>query len=112
MFRDDIELIGNETYEEWRHLQGEKTLELCWRFLDEPSPLEGIEQCGEPTSYPRRVPPDSRLDPNRTIAEQFDLLRVADPVRLPAYFLHRGRRFVLVLQPDGRSDFDEDTWHS
>ena len=89
IYRDAIALKGNETYEEWRALQGEKTLELCRRFLDEQSPPAGIEQSGEPTAYQRRTPCDSRLDPNRTIAEQFDLLRVADPERYPAYFHHR-----------------------
>ncbi len=104
IYRDRIDLVGNETYAEWRQFQGEKTLELCQRFLDEESPPAGTEQRGEPTSYPRRNSSDSRLDPHRTIAEQFDLLRVADPERYPAYFDHRGRRFVIALQPDGSSD--------
>ncbi len=107
VYRDSIDLVGNETYAEWRQLQGEKTLELCRRFLDEATPRAGTEQRGEPTSYPRRNPSDSRLDPHRTIAEQFDLLRVADPESYPAYFDHRGRRFVIVLQPDDRSNSDE-----
>jgi len=104
VYRDAIELVGNETYAEWRQLQGEKTLELCRRFLDEESLLAGTEQRGQPTSYPRRTPRDSQLDLHRTIAEQFDLLRVADPERYPAYFNHRGRRFVLHLKPDGSED--------
>ena len=108
IYRDCIRLGGNETYEEWRRLQGEKTLEMCRRFLDEPVPPEGTEQRGRPTSYERRSPSDSRLDPNRTIAEQFDLLRVADPDRYPAHFHHRGRRFTLLLRPDERPDSDKD----
>ena len=108
IYRDCIMLGGNETYEEWRSLQGEKTLEMCRRFLDEPVPPEGTEQRGRPTTYERRSPSDSRLNPNRTIAEQFDLLRVSDPDRYPAYFDHRGRRFTLHLRPDERLDSDED----
>ena len=106
IYRDTIELRGDETYEEWRMLLGEKTIEICRRFLGEAIPPEGKAQSGEPTSYRRRTPTDSRLDPDRTIAEQFDLLRVADPDRYPAYFYHRGRRFMLVLRPDGRPDED------
>ena len=101
IYRDEIALVGNETYEEWRSQQGSKTVELCRRFLDESTPPEGNKQNGEPTFYPRRTPRDSRLNPDRTIAEQFDLLRVADPERYPAYFHHRGRRFVLRLAPGG-----------
>ena len=108
IYRDSIVLKGNETYEEWRHLQGEKTLDLCRRFLNEPSPPQVTEQRGEPSFYPRRTPRDSRLEPNRTIAEQFDLMRVADPEKYPAYFHHRGRRFALVLRPDERPDPEQD----
>ena len=104
IYRDSIVLKGNETYEEWRHLQGEKTLDLCRRFLNESSPPQVTEQRGEPSFYPRRTPRDSRLEPNRTIAEQFDLMRVADPEKYPAYFHHRGRRFALVLRPDPEQD--------
>ncbi len=104
IYRDAIALRGNETYEEWRALQGEKTLELCRRFLDETAPPEGAEQSGEATFYPRRTPCDSRLDPDLSIAEQFDLLRVADPERYPAYFHHRGRRFMLCLKADENED--------
>ena len=107
IYRDAIALTGNETYEEWRALQGEKSLELCQRFLNEPTPPAGTEQNGETTSYPRRTPYDSYLDPNRTIAEQFDLMRVADPERYPTYFDYRGRRFTVVLRPDDRPDSDE-----
>ena len=107
IYRDAIDLAGNETYAEWRHLQGEKTLELCRRFLDERFPPVGTAQRGEPTSYSRRTPCDSRLNPHRTIAEQFDLLRVADPERYPAYFHYRERRFTLVVRPDDRPESDE-----
>ena len=108
IYRDTINLVGNETYTEWRHLQSEKTLELCRRFLDEASPPRGSEQRGEPTAYPRRTPCDSRLDPDRTIAEQFDLLRVADPDVYPAYFYCRGRRFTLLMRPDERTESFQD----
>lgn len=50
------------------------------------------------TYYPRRRPQDSRLDPQRSIADQFDLLRVADPVRYPAFFELRGHRYRVVLK--------------
>ena len=53
--------------------------------------------------WPKRTPADSQLDPSKSIEEQFDLLRVADPGRYPCFFYHRGRRFVLELK-DGEKD--------
>ena len=55
----------------------------------------------EPTYYRKRTPEDSRLDPEKSIAEQFNLLRVADQVRYPAFFDIRGHRYVIKLQRIG-----------
>lgn len=101
VIRDGFELRGDELLPEWRDLQGRKTVELCLRFLAEASPSAGIEQQGQPTHYARRRPADSRLDPGRTIAEQFELLRVVDNERFPAFFEFRGRRYRLRIERDG-----------
>lgn len=50
------------------------------------------------TYYPRRTPEDSRLDPNLGLAAQFDLLRVCDNERYPAFFDHRGHRYLVRLE--------------
>lgn len=52
----------------------------------------------KPTFHPRRTPQDSRLDPAKSIAEQFDLLRVCDPRRFPAFFEYRGHRYVVSIR--------------
>lgn len=52
----------------------------------------------EPTYYRLRTPEDSRIDPYQTLADQFDLIRVCDPHRFPAFFEFRGQRFVLKLE--------------
>ncbi len=57
------------------------------------------EQHGTPSYYRKRGPADSRIDPSRPLAESFDLLRVADPERYPAFFDYRGRRYRLRLEP-------------
>ena len=59
-----------------------------------PKPQDGRT----PTYYRRRKPEDSRLDPHRSIAEQFNLLRVVDPNRFPAFFDHRGHRYLLRIE--------------
>lgn len=52
----------------------------------------------EPTYHRARTPEDSRIDPDKSIADQFDLIRVCDPVRYPAFFYHRGQRYALKLE--------------
>ena len=62
--------------------------------------IEPREQSGygEPSYFRLRTPQDSRIDPHQTIAEQFDLIRVCDPIRFPAFFEHRGQRYTLKLE--------------
>jgi hypothetical protein len=45
-------------------------------------------------------PRGGQLDPERSLAEQFNLLRVVDNQRYPAFIHWRGRRFVLQVQPE------------
>ncbi|WPJ97330.1 formyltransferase family protein [Coraliomargarita algicola] len=51
-----------------------------------------------PTYYPKRTPADSELDPQKSIADQFDLIRVCDPDRFPAYFSLRGSEYIIRLE--------------
>jgi len=48
--RDVIELDGTELCEEWRTLQGEKTAQLCLKFVDEYETLKPMKQ-GESSSW-------------------------------------------------------------
>jgi methionyl-tRNA formyltransferase len=48
--------------------------------------------------YRKRVPEDSRIDPQRPLVEAFDLLRIADPDRYPVFFDHRGQRYRLRIE--------------
>ena len=52
----------------------------------------------EPTYYRLRTPQDSRIDPHQCLADQFDLIRVCDPHRYPAFFEFRGQHFALRLE--------------
>lgn len=52
----------------------------------------------ESTYYRKRTPDDSCIDPNKTLAEQFNLLRVADPIRFPAFFDLHGYRYKITIE--------------
>ena len=51
-----------------------------------------------PTYFRRRMPEDSMLDSNLTLAAQFDQIRVCDPNRFPAFFDLHGHRYKLTLE--------------
>lgn len=52
----------------------------------------------EPTYYPKRTPNDSRIDPKLDIKSQFDLIRVCDPDRYPAFFELHGHKYIIRLE--------------
>lgn len=52
----------------------------------------------EPTYYPLRGSEDSELNPQESIASQFGLLRVCDPIRFPAFFRLHDQTYKLMIE--------------
>jgi methionyl-tRNA formyltransferase len=98
---------GHELIDELRAAQAEATHALCRAFVDDypDSAAQGHEQIGDATYYPRRRPFDSELDPERSLAAQFNQLRVADNDRYPAFFEWRGYRYILQIKRAGGEAF-------
>lgn len=94
-----IDLKGTELNPEWRAMQGLVTQKLCKQWISSyPSVVATArEQLGRASFYARRKPEDSKLDPNKTLAEQFNLLRVVNNHSYPAYFELNGRRFRVTI---------------
>lgn len=100
-----IDFEGYELIDELRGKLGDATYELCRWFISE-YPVSASQpriQTGVESFYPRRSPADSRLDVNKTIAEQFELFRVVDNQAYPLFFEWKGRRFVLTVEHDGHA---------
>ncbi|MGE0873754.1 MAG: formyltransferase family protein [Burkholderiales bacterium] len=98
--QQEIAFDGTELFDEINRKIFEAELALMTWALDHSQRVEPRAQQGEPTYYRRRVPEDSRVDPTRTIEQAFDLLRVADPDRYPAFFDFRGRRYRIRLDKE------------
>ncbi|MDO6507252.1 formyltransferase family protein [Colwellia sp. 4_MG-2023] len=95
--QDTIKLNGTELHDEWRHLQGECSVNLSMQFILNHENLKPIKQEGEPSFYKRRTARDSKLDINKTIAEQFNLLRVVDNENYPAYFIINDTKYKIKI---------------
>lgn len=52
----------------------------------------------EPTYYARRAPSDSQLNPDLSLAELFNQIRVCDSERFPAFFELHGKKYKLILE--------------
>jgi methionyl-tRNA formyltransferase len=93
-----IFLDGTELNQEWRRKQGEGTIELCLRFVQEYRNLSPKAQSGDISFYKRRTTQDSELDINRSIREQFDLLRIVDNKNYPGYFIVNNQKYLLKIE--------------
>jgi methionyl-tRNA formyltransferase len=94
-----VELEGHELADEINARLFSAELELMDEAVESPGSVSPREQDSRtPSYYRKRTPADSELDPNKTIAEQFDLMRIADRRRFPNYFLLRGHKYILRLE--------------
>ena len=94
-----IDLQGDELVDEWRNLQATATYNLCLKFINNyPGILDKSRiQAGEASYYPRRNYIDSKLDLDKTLREQFELLRVVDNEKYPAWFEIKNKKFKLKI---------------
>jgi methionyl-tRNA formyltransferase len=96
--QERLRLEGHELFDELNRLLFDAELRLMdWAVANVRQGAPAAQRADSPTYYRKRTPADSRLDPDRTIAAQFDLMRVCDPVRYPAYFEWRGHRYAVTL---------------
>jgi methionyl-tRNA formyltransferase len=97
----ELRFEGHELVDELRAMIDHATRDLVLCFVRQWPNVTAHPQRGEPSSYPRRTPVDSRLDPNRSLRESFNLLRVVDNERYPAYFEHAGHVYELRITKRG-----------
>jgi methionyl-tRNA formyltransferase len=95
--KERIHFEGTEIHREIHAAVSRATLRLMDWAIANHATVSPQVQTGEATYYERRRPEDSRVQPDQSIAEIFDLLRIADPKRYPVHFEHRGRTYTLVM---------------
>jgi methionyl-tRNA formyltransferase len=96
---DELELTGFELNDELRKKQAEKIINMCINFVNNYDKLKSLnKQSGDETFYAKRGLNDSRLDVNKSIKEQFNLLRVVSNKEYPAFFEIDGHKFLLKIE--------------
>ncbi len=94
-----LQLEGHELFDEINRKLFKIELELMdfaiknmYNIHPTPQPIFDGPHC------PKRTPKDSELDPHKSIAEQFELMRVADSDRFPCFFNFRDHKYKLYLK--------------
>ena len=98
-----LKLSGHELHEEIRKKQAQLTIEMCIEFLNNYAEYRNpTKQIGKESYYRRRTSKDSELDINKTINEQFNLLRIVNNEKYPAFFYKDGHKYILTIKKDKR----------
>lgn len=90
-------LSGLEVMADLRKVQAELTFKLIDKLVSRIPSVNLVEQSGESSFYKRRTANDSRLEISKSIEEQFNLLRICDNDRYPAFFDYKGVRYYLKI---------------
>ena len=94
-----FDLEGHELLEEINKKLFAAELHLMTQAVKQFGNIIPIQQIGDPGEYMRkRTPADSRIDPNTSISEQFNLLRVVDSQRYPAFFDYQGVQYLIKIE--------------
>tara|TARA_Y100000590_G_scaffold448386_1_gene584953 strand:- start:49 stop:699 length:651 start_codon:yes stop_codon:yes gene_type:complete len=97
--KEKFHLQGHELLSEINKKLFQVELNLMSQVVERFDKIKAEPQIGVSDEHMRRrTHEDSRLDPNKTIAEQFDLLRVVDSNRFPAFMDFRGKRYILKIE--------------
>lgn len=102
--KKNLKLNGLELYEELREKQASFTLDMCLEFLKLYPNIKAKKQKGQESFYPKRSPKDSELDINKSLNEQFNLLRTVSNEEFPAFFYKDGKKFILKIYPNNISN--------
>ena len=91
---------GHELIDELRAVQANYTFKLCEKFIARfPFILDrGKIQEGKSSFYKKRRQGDCEIDAEKTISESFNLLRIVDNKRYPAFFTVKGRKYKLQIE--------------
>lgn len=96
-FKENLILKGHELNDEIKDLQGKITINLVLKFLKSYPNVKGKSQKGKETFYKRRTEKDLELNINKSIKSQFNLLRISDNLRYPAFFKINGKEYIIKI---------------
>lgn len=93
----ELRFDGTELHDEIHAKLFDAELALMSWALEHCDRTTPRKQSGESSFFRKRSPEDSRVDPGRPLTESFNLLRIADPDRYPAFFEYRGQKYRIRI---------------
>ena len=95
--KDVFYLNGTELYDEIRKKQAAATKKIIKKFLSRYPKISKSMQSGSPSYYKKRSKADSMLNINKTIKNQFNLLRIVNNKEWPAFFIYKKKKYKILI---------------
>ena len=90
-------LDGLELYEDMRIKQGKAAVKLIEKFLTKYPKVNFKDQIGISNYNKKRVNEDYRLNINKNIKSQLNILRICNNENYPAYFIYKKHNYILNI---------------
>jgi methionyl-tRNA formyltransferase len=97
-YKETVLLKGDELNDDLRKIQASITFKLIYKYISRLPENKSYSQKGSETFHSKRTPQDSELDINKTIDDQFNLLRIVDNERYPAFFIKNGQKYKIKIE--------------
>lgn len=97
IYTHQLNLNGFELYDELRCLQARTSIKLVEKLLFNYPNYPEEKQRGHASFYRRRTPEDQELDINKTIVDQFNILRISNNDSWPAFFYISGKKYIIKI---------------
>ena len=97
VLKNYLNFEGTELFDEIREKQAQGTIDLIVKFLKTYPNYKKTKQIGTSTIYRKRTDKDNQLDPNKSLKDQFNLLRIGNNKKWPSYFFIKGKKYLLKI---------------
>ena len=88
---------GTELYKEIRRKQADSTIDIIEKFLRSYPDFNRKQQVGKSSYYPKRKPSNQELNINKSIIENFNLLRIGNNDLWPSFFKYKGKKYIIKI---------------
>ena len=90
-------LKGTELYENIRKIQKIEIIKIIESFLIKYPKIKNKKQTGKENYNKRRNINNSQLNIKKSIHDQFQLLRICDNEKFPAFFIYKKKKYILKI---------------
>ena len=97
IFKNTLKLNGAELYSELRKKLSNIIIKLINKLLINYPNIKFIPQKGNSTFYKKRTPENSKININKSIKSQFNLLRTCNNEKWPAFFYFKKKKYIIKI---------------